>query len=885
MPTERIARSYRPFLVLFLFCLPLEATKESPNDVFQTRRVYKPGNITLGGLFPIHVRGCEDNNFRSKLMALAEAMVFSIEQINKDPALLPNFTLGYEIHDTCLVTRKTMQSALKFVNQNKFAHSNRANSCDALANGEPISSMSAVIGTGNSGSSILVSNLLNVEDIPLISYAATSDELSSSAYPTFLRTVPPDRFQSRAMAEIARHFNWTYVAAIAVDDAYGQSGIEEFSKHSGTLGICLAYENYFPPGNEEENRKKKIELIISDLKKRSEVRVIVLYSTEDDAVAVITEAVRQELLGRTWIASEAWGTSLKVRTQDLLPVVNGMLGVVFRDIQVARYKEHLLSKTSAYRPAPWWTLFWEREFKCEFGSSKNPCPDNLKITEDIYANKLHDSKSASVIDAVYAVAHALDSITRCKERRSRNCPETSPFVDAKSVLAYLRKVNFTEFKTQVAFDENGDPASSSYNVINLQLDNGTANVVPVGTWIQHRSPALRLDTSLIRWNDGKSEGVTRSVCEEVCRPGYWQTQERSCCWECIRCIEDTISTIQGAPNCTKCSENFISNSERTECFAVPVRRINYGHPLGILFLCLSILGVAVTAWTVYVFYQHNNTPMVKASNRELSYMLLFSIAMCYFTPVLYLADPSPMVCPLHQAWFYLFYTACVAILGAKTNRIVHLFESHVPRSALTRPGWAGKHRHVLLVLCVVLVDLLVIVFWVIFDPPKPHLDKSIRTEYFKRCRLSSSVAGDVCQYLLMGLLILISICCSYFAYRARKLPHNFNEAKFIAFSLYVLVLSWVTFYPVYLNIEGLYSVVVSCTTTFIASTGLLVCIFVPKIYIILCHPEKNTVNFMKAQITNHTFRKSVAGTRDSMPRNSIPGSDNASPDPEHTTRM
>ena len=866
-------------IVFFVSILAQETASQSPDGGFAEFHRHKAGNFTIAGLFPIHVRGCEDAKFRTYLMALSEAMVFAVEEINKDPSLLPNVTLGYDIHDSCLVVRRAMKAALKFVNVNTFAFAQAGNvtasSCGGiLADGEPISPISAVIGTGNSGSSILVSNLLNVERIPLISYAATSDELSSSAYPTFLRAVPPDRFQSRAMAEIAHHFNWTYVGAIAIDTSYGQSGIEEFSKSCAQLGICVAYENFFPAERSNENIDEKIKLIVSELIAKPEVKVIVLYSTPDEVKRFFREGMRQGLTGRTWIASEAWGT--KVIPPELLPIAQGTLGIVFPDDEVSGFKKHLMAKTSAYRPAGWWRHFWEREFDCEFGNASHPCSDDLGISEELYVSaRLHDRKSAFVIDAVYAVAHSLDAAWR----RSVHHGNANTLINTKDVLTYLKKVNFTQFNRSLSFDENGDPVTSSYSIINLQPDNGTLKVKQVGTWMDHRSPPLQLDNDSLVWTGGSERGIPQSVCQEPCQPGHWQTRERACCWECIRCAEDTISTQVSAPHCSPCPENSVSNSERTRCIPVPVEHIGYSDPLGILFVLLSGAGVGFTAWCSYVFYEHKNTPIVKASNRELSYMLLFCIAMCYATPILYLAEPGVVVCPANQAWFYLFYTACVAILGAKTNRIVHLFESRVPRSALTKYGWVRKYRHVVFVAGVAAMDLLIITAWIVSDPPVPHVDKSLRLEYYKLCKLTSGVAGDICQYLLMGFLIFISICCCYFAYRSRKLPHNFNEAKFIAFSFYILVLSWVTFYPVYLNIQGLYTVVVSCAATVIAATGLLVCIFVPKVYIILRQPEKNTVAYMKAQITDHTFRKSVAGTRDRNSSILQQNSSNNSPNP------
>lgn len=845
------------FVVVLAMVLRLVLPQTTPAaDSIPGLRIYKEGNVTIGGLFPVHVSG----KFRSKFMSLAEAMIFAIEQINNSTTLLPNVKLGYDISDTNLENRRAMKSTLDYVNVHKFAFLNPKlnESCIILPGGQ-LSPVVAVVGTGTSRSSILVSNLLEVEDIPLISYAATSDELSSSAYPSFFRTVPPDRFQSKVMSDIARYFNWTYVAAIAQDDAYGRSGIEYFRKHSKPQGICIAYDNYFPVKEGEES-EKKIRTIVEELKEKENVGVIILYCDRTRARNMLREALRQGLESRIWIASEAWGdNNYVIRDKELQPILKGMLGVVFTDITVPSYKKYLLSRTSLYRSSPWWRVFWQREFDCTFNATpsggKKRCSDDLKVNESIFQNSLYDIKTTYVINAVYAIAHALDAIFRCKSPPMSNCPQTNPYVEPRDVLEYLKKVNFTTETSEVFFDENGD-SLASYSIINYRVDKVTGgHVETVGTWETHK---LKLNVSSIVWNNGLTGNIPRSVCSERCKPGYRQTQEQNCCWQCIRCSQDTVSSEPGAMNCTKCKEGHISNEERTKCVPVPLERIAWGDPLGVLITFIASLGVLATVFVGAVFVWRNKTPIVKASNRELSYLFLFSIGMNYLWALINFAEPNDVICPLAEAWFYIFYTIAIVVLGVKTKRIVHLFETRVPRSELTK-GFIEKHKHILIIVGVVGLDVLILIIWFTVDIPHPYVDKPLRESHFRDCKATSNLAGAFCQYLLIAILLIMSLVCCYFAFKSRKLPHNFNEGKFIAFALYVHVISWVTFYPVYMNIRGKYTVVVSSTSSTIAATGLLVCIFVPKVYVIIFHPEKNTVAYMKSQISNHTFRRSNDG--------------------------
>lgn len=827
----------------------------SAADTVPGMRIYKKEDVAIGGLFPVHVK----KEFRPKFMSLAEAMIFAIEQINNNKTLLPDIKLGYDISDTDLQNRRAMKSTLDYVNVHKFAFVNpELNESCLILPGGLLSPVVAVVGTGTSRSSILVSNLLEVEDIPLISYAATSDELSSSAYPSFFRTVPPDRFQSKVMSDIARYFNWTYVATIAADDAYGRSGIEYFRKHSKPQGICIAYVDYFPVAKGKE-QDEKVRKIIGELKEKENVGVIILYCDKEAALTVLRAALTQGLRGRIWIASEAWGNNDDViNNKELQPILKGMLGVVFTELTVPSYKKYLLSRTSLYRSSPWWKYFWEEKFNCTFnrthpGGKQRPCPDDLTISEKIFEENLYDSKTTYVINAVYAIAHALDAIFRCKSPPMSKCPQTKPYVEPRDVLQYLKKVNFTTETSRVFFDENGD-SLASYSIINYRVDeNATGRVETVGTW---EAQELKLNASSIVWNNESTGTIPRSVCSERCKPGYRQTQELNCCWQCIRCSQDTVTSRPGEMNCTKCGEDHISNEARTKCLPVPLERIHWGEPIGAIITIFACLGVLASVLVGAIFVWRNQTPIVKASNRELSYLFLFSIGMNYLWALVNLSEPNDVICPLAEAWFYIFYTVSVVVLGVKTKRIVHLFEHRVPRSELTK-GFIEKHKHILIIVGVVGIDVLILIVWFTVDIPHSYVDKTVRTSFFRDCKDYKTLVGSFCKYLLIAILVIMSLVCCFFAFKSRKLPHNFNEGKFIAFALYVLVISWVTFYPVYIYLHGKYTVVVSGASAVISATGLLVCIFVPKIYIIIFHPEKNTVAYMKSQISNHTFRRST----------------------------
>ena len=114
-------------------------------------RLYKQGDVILGGLFPLHLakENGSCSTLRSNVLMYAEAMVFAIEEINKNGTLLPNITLGYDIRDTCGTDQLGVQMASDFVFKNTLRFDFRfqvANTCHARVTSEKQAPILAIIG-------------------------------------------------------------------------------------------------------------------------------------------------------------------------------------------------------------------------------------------------------------------------------------------------------------------------------------------------------------------------------------------------------------------------------------------------------------------------------------------------------------------------------------------------------------------------------------------------------------------------------------------------------------------------------------------------------------------------------------------------------------------
>lgn len=833
------------------------------------KRFYQTGNVTLGVILPLHVKNAEDKcgEFYAFGLGYVEAITFAIERINNDYNLLPNVTLGFDIRDYCDTPVLAMKTANDFVKSNYLNELFRGQNDGAAFNSELTinvqnltAPISAVVGTEDSSSSTLVSSLLQVAGIPTISPFATSEELSSPYFNAFFRTIPPDGEQAKAMVDIIEHYGWTYIAAVAIDHSYGRYGLRALEREAyDRKTFCIAFSEYFT----RSGYKQKIKTIVKKLKEAKNIKVVVLWSNYEPAKRFLTEANTQGLEGRTFLISEA----IAVINPDVLEensvILKGALGIrpyLFTDQPFEQHLKGITVKDTRRAANPWWNEFWTNHLNCSgTPRSNDACDDYINVDERAFS-KLHNAFIPYLTDAVYALAHALDALFKCTEPQgllpNGKCPSTNANIKPEDTLLYLRKVSFRGITGRIRFTENGDPSSSSYDIVNFQKLGEHYENVKVGTWRGGARANLTINSKLIKWSDGESDSPV-SMCSRSCPPGTKQTATVSCCWECIRCPVGSISTQYSSPNCTKCPQQHMSNEDGTACKPLPVINIQWTDTTAVICSILTAVGLFGTCVTFVVFVKNQYTPLVKASNRELSFLLLFSIAFCFILTLLHLAQPTTTLCCIVYPWRYFINTACVSILFLKTNRLVRAFQTDII------PNWFKRYvvdrkRQFLVVLALNIVEVILTVLWLALDPPYEHQEIRPQTHVFNTCMPFRTTVGKVLRTVMFTYFIFLSLLCAIYAFKARRLPENFNEARYIGLAMYVLLISWVSFYPVDSSLEGFYTTIVACTTALVTAYGLLLCVFAPKLFVILFHPEQNTNEFMKAEIGQFTSNISMS---------------------------
>ncbi|XP_046839063.1 extracellular calcium-sensing receptor-like [Xenia sp. Carnegie-2017] len=266
------------------------------------RNIFTKDNVTAEALLFIYIK-------RSSLH------FYEVEAVSCNLCNSTNLTLGYDIRDSLNNVDVALEATLGYtLLRSRKPDRNSSQKCSCNDNTtEPY--IVTLIGGARSEISQRVNAIAGVSSLPQISYSSTSVSLSNKeAYRTFMRTIPPDNYQARAMVDILKHFNWSYVATVATDEDYGRG---EWSS---------------------EDTKQEIRSIVRDLKKIERTNVIVLFCERPRAVAVLKEAQKQGLTGKTWIATEAWGFSDSVYDFDL-STVGGMVNRTGSSSRLLSYNE------------------------------------------------------------------------------------------------------------------------------------------------------------------------------------------------------------------------------------------------------------------------------------------------------------------------------------------------------------------------------------------------------------------------------------------------------------------------------------------------------------------------------------------------------------------
>ncbi|XP_070582926.1 vomeronasal type-2 receptor 26-like [Erythrolamprus reginae] len=719
----------------------------------------------------------------------------------------------------------------------------------------------AIIGGLGSDISFHMSDILTLYKIPQLTYGSfASEQNNPTRFPSFYRMVSNEAHQYTGIVQLLKHFGWSWVGLIILRDESGDNFLKILEHLFFQNGICSAFIQRIPSQGRLPSLTQinKVSSSTYQYVLDNRVNIFVVYG---ETLTVMwlsslmfqSDSFHQEnaSIGKLWIVTAqidftimglvtSWDSKLFQGTISFEVPSNEPLGF-------QTYLQNL--KCCPEEGDNFLQDFWEQAFQCTFSDCKESLEqdkvctgvEKLEVLPDAVFEMQMTGYSYSIFNAVYLLAHALHAMSSfrflhralMKEKRLAR-QDLQPW----QLHWFLQGISFNNSAGErVAFNYKMEVATG-FDIMQMVIfPNNSFTKVKVGKIDSEEEQTFSFYQDRNSWHRLFNQVLPFSLCSNPCQPGYQRRKkegEKFCCYDCAPCPEREISHKIDMVDCSPCPEDEYPSKKKDQCVLKTLNFLSYKEPLG---TCLALIGISLfitTAFVLRTFLKHQDTPIVKANNWQLTVTLLLSLLLCFLSPLLFLGQPNKTTCFLCQTAFGIIFAVAVSCVLAKTIMVVVAFMATKPGSNMRK--WLGRKLTSCIVIFCTLIQASICSWWMATSPPFPNLDMhSLTSEIIAECNVGSAVMF----YLVLGYLGFLAIISFMVAFFARKLPDAFNEAKFITFSMLVFCSVWLTFVPTYLSTKGKYMVAVEIFSILASSGGLLSCIFFPKCYIILLRPQLN----------------------------------------------
>ena len=288
--------------------------------------------------------------------------------------------------------------------------------------------------------------------------------------------------------------------------------------------------------------------------------------------------------------------------------------------------------------------------------------------------------------------------------------------------------------------------------------------------------------------------------------------------------------------CNDCEESLMPDSQRSMCIPIPVSYLTFSNAWSVVLLTFTIVGLIATASIIIVFLVFYKHRVVKASSREHSAILLLGLVLCYIMPFFFVLMPSPAVCALRRIGVGVSFAVCFSALLIKTNRIYRIFNQKSV-STTKPPRFISPIYQVSLTLFLISIQVILVTIWLAIDHPSTEIFYDVRSAEL-RCGESPLAYLGVS----LGYNFILLLFSTYYAFLSRKVPANYNEAKYINITLYTLCIIWLAFIPTYfatIRFGAVFQVTSLMIAIILSATSTLVCIFMPKVVLLISRLKKD----------------------------------------------
>ncbi|XP_042549851.1 vomeronasal type-2 receptor 116-like [Dipodomys spectabilis] len=764
------------------------------------------------------------------------ALAFAIEEINKNPDFLSNWTLGFDVYDDQYRAWSMLKNPFIWL-FGKYEIPNYTCMRD---------SRSIAVLTGPQGlTSDKIGTLLGLYKFPQITFGPFSHVLSDyHKFPALYQMAPKDTSIATAMVSLLLHFSWNWVGLLNLQDENDSWILAELKEEMAKSRVCVAYEQLI--SIQSISHVLEAMAVYNEINKSS-ANVFIIHGDNGKLIELIVCIEQLLIKGRVCIMNSQWDFTMK-RKYFMLGSLHVPLIFLHHHEDVSGFTEFVKTvNPSKYPEDIFLARIWFLSFNCSDIESDCVTWDNCvhEASLDCLPGHVLDmtmsGHSYDIYNAVYAVAQALHEMllhqTEVQIMRNRKRTPLSP----TQLLHFLKNIQFhNSVGQQVILDEKRK-LEPEYDILNIwNFPEGLELEVKVGKFSPYalHGNQLSLSEDMVEWAIGTTE-TPHSVCSETCGPGFRkspQEEKATCCFDCTPCPQNAIANGTDMDQCVKCADHQYANTQRNKCLMRTASFLAFGDPLGMALACMALCFSMLTAAVLGIFAKHQDSAIVKANNRTLSYILLISLIFCFLCSLLFIGRPNTVTCRLQHITFGIVFTVAVSTVLAKTVTVVLAFKATSPGRRIRWLLVSGAPNFIIPICTLIQVTLCG--FWLGTSPPFVDTDTySEHGHIIILCNKGSLTAF----YCVLGYLGSLALASFTVAFLARNLPDTFNEAKFLTFSMLLFCSVWLTFLPVYHSAKGKVMVVVEVFSILASGAGLLGCIFAPKCYNVLLMSNRNSL--------------------------------------------
>ncbi|XP_021044573.1 vomeronasal type-2 receptor 116-like [Mus pahari] len=778
----------------------------------------------------------------SKIYQYLLSLYFAMEEINDNPYLLPNVSLEIAYYKGKCNGYSSLFTDLNIMTRNYDTLPNYI--CDQFGCGIALTGPQWL-------SSAQVAAILQFYFTPQITYGPFHPLLSDqSKFPNLHQIAAKDRFLPEAVVSLLFHFSWTWVGLVIQDDDQGIQFLIDIKEEMQRNGVCLAFVNVIPQNMHlfSTRSEKYYNQIIT-----SSANVVILYGELNTSLEVSFKHWKYLGTQKIWFTTSQWDAITSDRDFSLTSFYGTLtISQYHGDVSTLNNFFHRMNLSKDTHHFSSERLGW-LYFNCSILKSNCKTPNHCTYSNSwewlpwpSFDMAMND-ECYNIYNAIYAVAHALHEMVLNKIDFWQLGNESTIMQECMQIHEFLKNMQFLNPIGDVVIINPQAKRDSEYEIHMIwNFPQGLGVKVKIGRFYSYflHDQKLYLYEDVIQWASGYSQ-IPTSICSVSCAPGFkkfYLEEKPSCCFDCSPCPENEISNATDLTQCVRCPDGQYANTERNHCFPKVVTYLAYADPLGIVLTCTALFLSMLSVLVLGIFVKNQYTPIVKANNRTLSYILLISLTLCFLCSLFFIGYPSTVRCFLQQITFGILFTVAVSAVLAKTITVLLAFTIAIPGRRVKRLLIFGTPK-IIIPICS-LFQLIICGFWLGLSPP--FVERDTHSEHghiIIMCNKGSSIAF----YSVLAYLGCLALASFIVAFLVRNLPDTFNEAKFLTFSMLLFCSVWVTFFPVHHSTKGKVMVAVEVFSILASSAGLLGCIFIPKCYIIVLRPDRNCIQRLKGK--------------------------------------